>query len=178
MAVEKAAADHESEVRRRLVAILPRLRRFCHGLARSRDQGDDLLQATVERALARHQQWQASGSLEGWVFRMAVNLNIDLARAQRVRGVSVELEACQLPGEDELARHEFRSELEAVRAALSAMPPEFRAVMTAVVFESRSYREAAELLDLPIGTVMSRLSRARRFIKAYIDHGRAEIDVA
>ena len=106
------------------------------------------------------------------MFRLTTNLHIDQFRRQKVRGISVEIEeACTLPGDDELERMEFRSELEAVRAALAAMPPELRVVMTTVVLDGQSYRDAAELLALPIGTVMSRLSRARQFVEAFVRRG-------
>jgi len=155
-----------------LVALLPRLRRFCHGIAGNRDTGDDLLQLTVERALARHEQWEPGTSLENWVMKIASNANIDRLRAEKVRGVPVEIDAAfELPGEDALALLEFRSELEAVRAALRAMPDGLRAVMATVVIDGRSYREAADLLEIPIGTVMSRVSRARQFVEVYVRRG-------
>jgi RNA polymerase sigma-70 factor (ECF subfamily) len=164
------AALAKEQIHARLVAFLPRLRRFCHGLTGTADQGDDLLQATFERAISRIDQWQAGTNLENWVFRLASNLNIDRLRSQRVRGVPVDVEeAYDLPGEDELARLEFRSELDAVRTALAALPVELRTVMAAVVLEERTYREAAELLEIPIGTVMSRMSRARQFIEAHVN---------
>jgi RNA polymerase sigma-70 factor (ECF subfamily) len=164
------AALAKEQIHARLVAFLPRLRRFCHGLTGTADQGDDLLQATFERAISRIDQWQAGTNLENWVFRLASNLNIDRLRSQRVRGVPVDVEeAYDLPGEDELARLEFRSELDAVRTALAALPVELRAVMAAVVLEEKTYREAAELLEIPIGTVMSRMSRARQFLEAHVN---------
>ncbi len=167
-----AGALAKEQIYSRLVAFLPRLRRFCRGLTGSTDLGDDLLQATFERALSRIDQWQTGTNLENWVFRVATNLNIDRLRAQRLRGVSVAIdEAFELPGVDELARLEFRSELDAVNSALAAMSAELRGVMAAVVLDGRSYREAAEILDIPIGTVMSRLSRARQFIEAHVSRG-------
>jgi len=165
-------AGHEA-LRQRIVAFLPRLRRFCRGLAGGdSDRGDDLLQAAVERALSRLDQWQPGTSLENWLFRLTTNLHIDQFRSQKLRGTSVDIEDVHdLPGVDELERMEFRSELEAVRAALAAMPPELRAVMTTVVLDGQSYRDAAELLGIPIGTVMSRLSRARQFVEAHVRRG-------
>jgi RNA polymerase sigma-70 factor (ECF subfamily) len=155
-----------------LVAALPRLRRFCHGLVGSGDAGDDLLQLAVERALARYEQWEPGTSLENWVMKIASNANIDRLRAEKVRGVAVAIdEALELPGDDALALLEFRSELEAARAALAAMPDGLRAVMAVVVIDGRSYREAAELLELPIGTIMSRVSRARQFVDVYVRRG-------
>ncbi|MBC2669662.1 RNA polymerase sigma factor [Novosphingobium piscinae] len=163
----------KDELRGRIVAFLPRLRRFCRGLAGGDgDRGDDLLQAAVERALSRLDQWQPGTSLENWIFKLTTNLHIDQIRSQRARGIAVELEeAFELPGENELERLEFRSELEAVRAALTAMPPDLRNVMTAVVLDGHSYRDAAELLAVPIGTVMSRLARARQFVEVYVRRG-------
>ena len=168
-----SALEGQDAVRARIVAFLPRLRRFCRGLAGGDpDRGDDLLQAAVERALARLDQWQAGTSLENWLFRLTTNLHIDQFRSQKTRGITVDLEAAfELPGEDELERMEFRSELEAVRGALAAMPPELNAVMSAVVLDGQSYREAADLLGIPIGTVMSRLSRARQFVDAWVRRG-------
>lgn len=167
------AADEalaKEQIHSRLVAFLPRLRRYCHGVAGSPDQGDDLLQATFERALSRIDQWQAGTNLENWVFRLATNINIDRHRALKVRGVPVDIdEVYDLPGEDEVARLEFRSELEAVRAAMAGLPVELRAVLAAVVLDGQSYREAADMLDIPIGTVMSRLSRARQLVEAKIN---------
>lgn len=165
--------------RARLVAFLPRLRRFCHGLTADRDRGDDLLQACVERALVRHAQWQEGTSLENWMMKIASNLNIDRIRAQRARGIVVDIEELfDLPGDDTLGELEFQSELAAVRVALDAMPLELRAVMTAVVIDGQSYRAAAELLSIPIGTVMSRVSRARQFVNAYVRRGQERVEVA
>jgi len=166
-AEDPLAKEHVSS---RLIAFLPRLRRFCHGLTGTADQGDDLLQATFERALSRIDQWEAGTNLENWVFRLARNLNIDRIRAQQVRGIPVDIEEAHgLAGEDELARLEFRSDLDAVRAALAALTPDLREVMAVVVLEGKSYREAADLLEIPIGTVMSRLSRARKLVEAHVN---------
>lgn len=173
------AAMVKEEVRTRIVAFLPRLRRFCHGLAGDRDLGDDLLQTTVERALNRWELWQAGTSVENWVFKMASNLNIDRIRAQKVRGIPVAIdEAEEVPGADELAQLEFRSDLEAARAAMAAMPVQLREVLACVVLDGRSYREASALLEIPIGTVMSRLSRARQFVEAFVNRGPERIMAA
>lgn len=162
----------QEEFRARLVAFLPRLRRFCHGLAGSPDRGDDLLQASVARAIERAGQWEAGTSLESWMFKMTRNLHIDQFRSARGRGVAVELdEAVQLQGADPLAELEARSELEVVRRALAVMPDELREVMTVVVLDGQAYKDAAALLDIPIGTVMSRLSRSRRFVEKYLAQG-------
>ncbi|MCB2079333.1 MAG: RNA polymerase sigma factor [Novosphingobium sp.] len=168
-------AEANEEIRARLISFLPRLRRFCHGLTGSREQGDDLLQSTVERALSRIDRWQPGTSLENWILKLASNLHIDIIRAEKVRGVSVEIEsAYDVCGEDEVARLEFRSEIDAVNSAIAAMSPELRQVLTAVVIDGRTYKEAAELFDIPIGTVMSRVARARSFVGRYVDRSPRE----
>jgi len=168
-----APLSGQADVRPRIIAFLPRLRRFCRGLAGGDgDRGDDLLQATVERALARIELWQPGTSLENWMFKLASNLNIDQLRSRRAQGVSVDVDdALDIAGEDEMARLEHRSDLDAVRVALAAMPADLRQVLTIVVIDGQSYRDAADLLAIPIGTVMSRLSRARQFVEAHVNGG-------
>jgi RNA polymerase sigma-70 factor (ECF subfamily) len=150
------------DFRREVVALLPRLRRFCRTLAGD-GSGDDLLQATVEKALARQAQWQPGTRLDSWMYRIAQNLRVDLARHDRVRGTKVDVdEAAYLSGDDGRSIVESRSDLSAAERAMMALPEEQRAVLALIVLEERSYRDTAELLEIPIGTVMSRLARARR----------------
>lgn len=152
-------------VRARIVAFLPRLRRFCTVMARNEDRGDDLMQATVERALTRIDQWQPGSSLESWMFRIAQNIHIDEVRALSRRGTSVNVEElASLAGDDGRAVVEVRSDLNRARAAMDALPDDQRALMALVVLDGRSYKEAAEILGIPIGTVMSRIARARQSI--------------
>ncbi len=171
------AGNAEMEgVRARIVAFLPRLRRFCAVLARSEDRGDDLMQATVERALTRIEQWQTGTSLESWMFRIAQNIHIDEARSQARRGQRVDIdEAFSLAGDDGRIVVEGRSDLERARLAMAALPEEQRALMALVVLDGRSYKEAAEILEIPIGTVMSRLARARQAIDRAL-HGERQSD--
>jgi RNA polymerase sigma-70 factor (ECF subfamily) len=153
-----------------VVALLPRLRRFCRGIAGD-GRGDDLLQATVERALSRQHLWQTGTALDSWMFRIAQNLRIDQARHGRVRGVEVDLdEAVGLPGDDGRETVENRSDLSRASQAMASLTDEQRAVLALVVIDGRSYRETAEILDIPIGTVMSRLARARHAIDIAV-HG-------
>ena len=150
-----------------LVAVLPRLRRFCASIGGGIDAGDDLLQATVERALSRAGQWQADSRLDSWLFRIAQNLAIDQARSRKVRGEQVDTDILEdRMGEDGRDKVEQRSDLAAARDALADLPEEQRMVMTLVVLDGRSYRETAEFLDIPMGSVMSRLARARAAIDA------------
>lgn len=160
-------------MRRALVAALPRLRRFCHALAANAADGDDLMQATVERALSRAHQFEEGTRLDSWLFRIAQNLRIDAARSAARRGTSVAVdEAFDIAGEDGRELVESRSQLAAAEQALAALPEDQRAVFVLVVIEGLSYREAAEASGVPIGTVMSRIARARTRIESVV--GRRE----
>jgi RNA polymerase sigma-70 factor, ECF subfamily len=150
------------QMRSAIVAALPRLRRFCQAMAGNPDDGDDLMQATVERALSRHAQFEPGTRIDSWMYRIAQNLHIDGSRARQRRGLSVPIE--DLPermGEDGQSIVEGRSELAMAQRALSELPEDQRAAFVLVVVEGLSYREAAEVLDVPIGTIMSRIARAR-----------------
>lgn len=158
------------EVRDRIVELLPRLRRFCLALTGSPDLGDDLAQTTVERALARIGQWQEGTRLDSWMFKIAQNAHIDSARAGRRRGVAVGVEALdQVAGEDGRAVAEGRSELRRALDAIGSLPDDQRAVMALVVIDGQSYREAAEALGIPVGTVMSRLARGRAAVDQLVN---------
>jgi RNA polymerase sigma-70 factor (ECF subfamily) len=156
-----------------IVAALPRLRRFCRGLTGNADDGDDLMQSTVERALARAGQFEAGTRVDAWMFRIARNLRIDAARAAGRRGSQVDIDTiAETKGEDGRELVENRSDLAAAQRALQAVPEEQRSAFLLVVVEGLSYREAAEVLDVPVGTIMSRLARARDRIDAVV--GRRE----
>lgn len=155
-----------------VIAALPRLRRFCQGLAGNAQDGDDLMQSTVERALARAHQFVPGTRLDSWMFRIAQNLHIDGARAAQRRGHQVPVD--ELPetmGEDGRVTLEGRSDLAAAQRALQAIPEDQRAAFLLVVVEGLSYREAAEVLEVPVGTIMSRLARARGRIEQVVGRG-------
>jgi RNA polymerase sigma-70 factor (ECF subfamily) len=161
----RADASPTDEVKTRIIAFLPRLRRFCTALARSDDKGDDLMQATVEKALTRLDQWQEGSSLESWMFRIAQNTHIDEMRVLARRGVHVDVDAAaELAGDDGRRIVEGRSDLARVRTAMAALPEDQRAALALVVLDGQSYAEAAKILEIPIGTIMSRIARARAAI--------------
>jgi RNA polymerase sigma-70 factor, ECF subfamily len=146
--------------RRELVAVLPRLRRFACALSGSRTDAEDLVQSAVERALRHNESWQEGTRLDSWMFRIIQNLWRDELRAHRRRNV---------PLEDigEVADHAVsdaafqRIELDQARTALATLSLEQREVIGLVVLDGMSYAEAAATLEIPVGTVMSRLARAR-----------------
>jgi RNA polymerase sigma-70 factor (ECF subfamily) len=156
--------DTLRQVREEMVALLPRLRRFARGLAGVPDQADDLVQAACERALTRSDQWQPGTRLDSWMFRIVQTIWLDERRAVKVRTGEGRIDAEM--AEDELAFDggrglEAHMTYEAVRAAMATLPEDQRAVLVLVCVEGQSYKEAAAALDIPIGTVMSRLARAR-----------------
>ena len=144
-----------------LVALLPRLRRFARGLCGSAADADDIVQAACERALARKDQWQPGTRLDSWMFRIAQTTWLDHLRHRAVRkedaGVDLEL----IAGSDVASEIEARLDLATTRRAVAKLPAEQRAVLLLVCVEGLSYRETAEILEVPMGTVMSRLARAR-----------------
>lgn len=154
---------------RELVALLPRLRRFAHGLARSPSEADDLVQATVERALRSESRWQPGTRLDSWLYRIMRNLWIDTVRARgrRQRHEAPEEEAESI-GEDPRPSIEAAIELKRAMAAMQQLPDEQREVVALILIEGFGYREAAEILDLPIGTVSSRLVRGRTALLAML----------
>jgi RNA polymerase sigma-70 factor, ECF subfamily len=157
-------------VREEIIALLPRLRRFCLALTRSTDAGDDLTQSTIERALSRIDQWHDGTRLDSWMFRIAKNIFIDEVRAHKRRGAQVDVEALEnVQGEDGRQIVEGRSDLDRARAAINALPDDQRALVALVIIDGQSYKEAAAILDIPIGTVMSRLARARQAIDAFVN---------
>jgi RNA polymerase sigma-70 factor, ECF subfamily len=158
-------------VREDIVAIVPRLRRFCLALTRSVDAGDDLAQSTIERALSRMDQWQHGTRLDSWMFRIARNIFIDEMRASKRRGTHIDVEALEaVIGDDGRTVTEARSDMDRARQAIAALPDDQRALVALVIIDGQSYKDAAAILDIPIGTVMSRISRARQSIAAAVNH--------
>jgi len=145
-----------------MAAIVPRLRRFAYGLTGSIDAGDDLVQSTCERALSRLHLWQPGTRLDSWMYRIMQNLWIDELRAGRRREMATESETLDsMVGGDAEREVEVRLDLAAVRRHIAGLPPDQRAVLLLVSVDGLSYKEAAAVLEVPIGTVMSRLARAR-----------------
>ncbi|MBS0124862.1 RNA polymerase sigma factor [Thetidibacter halocola] len=148
--------------RRDLVALIPKLRRFAWSLTGNRQEADDLVQAACEKALRNEQQYRPGTRLDSWMFRIVQTAWIDDRRRARTRGVGIDPEDAHLSDHGKAASlPEARLMLERARTAMAALPETQRAVMALVAIEGLSYREAAETLDIPVGTVMSRLARAR-----------------
>lgn len=152
-----------SEVRQEMVALLPRLRRFAYAQTGSREAADDLVQAACLRALSRLDQFTPGTRLDSWMFRIMQTIWIDRARyaGRRPLAGADALEA--LPFDARIHEQvEAKADLAMVRAEVAKLPEEQRQVLALVTIDGQSYQEAAATLGVPIGTIMSRLSRARR----------------
>lgn len=155
------------------MALLPRLRRFARGLAGSADRADDLVQAACERALARIEQWTPGTRLDSWMYRIVRTIWIDELRARAVRDRAHEREELGEQLVDGERDMEARLTMEAVREAVQHLPAEQRETLMLIAVEGVSYKEAADIMDIPIGTVMSRLARARAGLTRLMEERRS-----
>ncbi len=149
---------------------LPRLRRFATSLAGSGADGDDLVQSALERALTHRESFVPGTRLDSWMFRIIRNLAIDGARARKRRPTAdlEEADAVAAAGAETTA--ETRLMLRKAQAAIATtLPPEQREVLALVAIEGLPYKEAGGVLGIPIGTVMSRLARARAAVAALVE---------
>jgi len=154
-----------------LIAVLPRLRRFARGLAGNAAEADDLVQAACERALARAHQFQEGTRFDSWMFRIVQTIWIDQLRARDVRKEDSNVAEERL-GTDSPARGiEARIALAEVRRAVDLLPPDQRTTLMLVTVEGLSYKEAAAVTGVPVGTIMSRLARARIALQQQLDAG-------
>lgn len=145
--------------RRELVALVPKLRRFAYALTGNRQEGDDLVQAACEKALRHLAQFRAGTRMDNWMYRIIHRLWLD-----NLRRAGPEDDPDQTAWTD--AERGLSSTVDwmqqaRARTAMADLPDVQRAVVALVVIEGLSYREAADVLDVPVGTVMSRLAHAR-----------------
>jgi RNA polymerase sigma-70 factor (ECF subfamily) len=158
--------EARNSVHGQIVAALPRLRRFARTLTRNATDADDLVQIAVERALLRIEQWRPDSSLLSWLFGIVRNAWIDEARVRRRRS--------QIFVPDDVAEHVGDSstshivDLMSIQAALERLPDEQRLAVGLVLVEGLSYKEAADVLGVPIGTLTSRLARGRSALESML----------
>ena len=153
-------------IHEQIVALLPRLRRFARNLARNPHDADDVVQIAVERALTRLDQWRSDARLDSWMFKIVRNAWIDELRSRGRRDkVFLAAEAGENVGTDSMARE---TDLLAVQSAMARLPQEQREAVGLVLVEGLPYREAADVLDVPIGTLTSRLARGREALQAML----------
>jgi RNA polymerase sigma factor (sigma-70 family) len=156
-------ADTE-EISVRLVALLPRLRRFARSLSRDQHDADDLVQLAVERALRSLDQFRAGANLASWLFGIMKNAWIDTCRARTRRAeVALPEDSGEHPA---VSPVDTDASLWSVSAAMNKLPEEQRLAVALVLVEGMSYKEAAAVLEIPIGTLTSRLARGREALAA------------
>jgi RNA polymerase sigma-70 factor (ECF subfamily) len=146
---------------------LPRLRRYARALTGDRHAADDLVQDTVERALNKSALWRPDSRLDAWLMTLMHNIFVNQLRTAAGRHTD-SLET--LPSEPSArATQADGIEVRDIHGALARLSPEQREVLLLVTLEEYSYDETAHILDIPVGTVMSRLSRARDRMRQLIE---------
>jgi RNA polymerase sigma-70 factor (ECF subfamily) len=156
------------DIRNELMDHVPRLRRYARALISNRDLADDLVQDTLERALTRTKMFQAGTDLRAWLFTIMHNVFVNQVRKSSTRAVHVSVD------DESIVESEFAVSGEQTRSlvvrdldyALQRLPADQREVVLLVGLEEMSYAEVAIALDIPVGTVMSRLSRGRERLRA------------
>lgn len=148
-----------------LEALIPRLRRYAHALTRHSVHADDLVQDTLERAWARRAQWRPDSSLRAWVFAIMHSIYLNGLRRYELESLSEAWE--------ERAVDAGTDGLLDLERALGRLAPAHRSVLLLVGLEDLSYQQTAAVLGIPVGTVMSRLARARQALRTLMDGPRA-----
>lgn len=153
-------------IRSQLIELLPRLRRFARHLTRQPDDADDVVQIALERALSRCEQWDAGSRLDSWMFGIIRNAWIDEVRSRQRRGPHLDLDQIS----DSVAGNHDAMEIEvmSVQTAMAQLPEEQRTAVSLVLVEGLSYKEAAQVMEVPIGTLTSRLARGREALQTLL----------
>lgn len=164
-----------ADLRQEMVALLPRLRRFAYSLSGSLEEADDVVQAACERALARLDQFEPGTRLDSWLFRIVQTTWIDRTRSAKRRAQVNDPDALEAMSVDDRIheRTEARAALQLVRDAIAELPEDQRAVLALCAIDGVTYQEAARILEVPIGTVMSRLARARKRLAHVVETGQS-----
>ena len=149
-----------------LLAEIPRLRRYARALIREHTAADDLVQDTLERAWSRVAQWRPGSNLRAWLFSIMHNLWVDQIRRPNLTTYSMDEDDFDVPTR---ATQSDALEVRDIAYALSQVPDEQRAVLLLVALEEMGYAEIASTLGIPIGTVMSRLSRGRERLRVVME---------
>jgi RNA polymerase sigma-70 factor (ECF subfamily) len=153
-------------IQEQIVVLLPRLRRFARNLVRSPHDADDMVQIAVERALLRLDQWHRDARLDSWLFKILRNAWIDEVRSRGRRAkIFLPEEAGEHVGEASIDREVERL---SVQSALARLPEDQRLAVSLVLVEGLAYKDAADVLEVPIGTLTSRLARGREALQAML----------
>jgi RNA polymerase sigma-70 factor (ECF subfamily) len=159
-------SETPQNVHEQIVTLLPRLRRFARNLTRNPHDADDVVQIALERALTRLDQWHRDARLDSWMFKIVRNAWIDELRSRARRDkIFLGAEAGDSIGTDSMA---IETDMLSVQSAMARLPEDQREAVSLVLVEGLPYREAAEVLDVPIGTLTSRLARGREALQALL----------
>jgi RNA polymerase sigma-70 factor (ECF subfamily) len=163
------------EIGERIVELLPRLRRFARTLSRNQHDADDLVQSAIERAWRHVDQFEAGANLASWMFGIMKNAWIDNRRSCARRGeVALPEDSGEHPAMDPT---DLNANLWSVSEAMDKLPEEQRLAVALVLVEGLSYKEAAQLLDVPMGTLTSRLARGRAALATALGKGTNDVPV-
>jgi RNA polymerase sigma factor (sigma-70 family) len=160
-------------MKQELTRLMPMIRRFAYSLTGSAHDADDLLQNTIERVLSRGVPEDVD--LAKWAFRVCRNIWIDEYRSRKIRHNASQLPELEEPtvdGEDIVYQ---QITLREVSSAMDKLPDDQRSILALVAVQGMSYKEVAETLSIPMGTVMSRLARARVALHDYLNKPHAKI---
>ena len=149
-----------------ILAEIPRLRRYARALLGDRAAADDLVQDTLERAWSRLHQWRAGSNMRAWLFGIMHNLRVDQLRRPRLSTQSIDADEFELQTR---ATQADALELRDLESALGHLADEQREILLLVALEEMSYADIASTLGIPIGTVMSRLSRGRERLRLIME---------
>jgi RNA polymerase sigma-70 factor, ECF subfamily len=167
-----STTEATENIQARIIELLPRLRRFARNLTRNPHDADDVVQIAIERALTRLDQWHRDARLDSWLFRIVRNAWIDEMRSRARRdALFAPEEAGEAIGVAAIDREVDRLSVE---AAMARLPEEQRLAVSLVLVEGLPYREAALVLDVPIGTLTSRLARGRAALQAMLQWAEGE----
>jgi RNA polymerase sigma-70 factor, ECF subfamily len=151
--------------------LVPALRRYARALLRDRDDADDLVQDALERAIAGWHRRRTTGSVKAWLYAIVHNLAVDRMRRYKRRGATEPLDAIPEAALAMPAGQEASIERRDAFLLIASLPEDQRAVLLLIGVEELSYAEAATVLDVPQGTVMSRLARARERLRRMMEEG-------
>lgn len=149
-----------------LAVCLPRLRRYARALVADPNLADDLVQDTLERAWYKLASWRASDDMRPWLFGIMHNLHVNQLRKNSLTTIAFDEHASEALDVPERATQSDNLELRDLHSALQLLPREQRAVLLLVALEQMTYQEIAVTLDIPTGTVMSRLARGREKLRS------------
>ena len=172
--------DPQGDLAGQIVGMQPRLLRFAWSLTRDREAAEDLAQEAIARALASQWRFQPGTNLKAWLFRILRNAHLNVIRAARTHPNLVSIE--ELVGEPATPHEHYlspveasaieRAELKRIADVYRTLPPAFAAALYLTAIEELTYAEAASILDIPVGTLMSRVYRARRLLISRLAEGK------